>query len=73
MDAEIAVRDLADQQRYNVLPRIVTALGWKQSEHDLHRAPEHERLALLVGDSTFRQRVSTKLTYSLSVSSSGRA
>ncbi|EME47190.1 hypothetical protein DOTSEDRAFT_77571 [Dothistroma septosporum NZE10] len=47
MDAEIGVRDLADHSRYNVLPQVITSLGWSNSEQDLERAPEHERLALL--------------------------
>ena len=31
MDAEIGVRDPADTFRYNVLPSIVKALGWKET------------------------------------------
>lgn len=48
MDAEIAVRDLADQTRYNVLPSIVRACGWIESEEDLNKCLDYERLALLV-------------------------
>lgn len=67
MDAEIAVRDLADERRYNVLPRVVVGLGWKKSEQDLHRAPEHERLALLVSPPISTSRAA--LTCHISVKS----
>ncbi|KAH9816997.1 Nitric oxide synthase [Teratosphaeria destructans] len=47
MDAEIAVRDLADSFRYNALPDVIRALGWLDSSQSLEALPEHERLLLL--------------------------
>ena len=48
MDAEIGVRDLADETRYNMLPEVVRALYPKEVYRPLNQLPEHERLALLV-------------------------
>lgn len=48
MDAEIGVRDLADESRYNVLPAVVSALYPNELRRPLGQLPEHERLALLV-------------------------
>jgi nitric oxide synthase oxygenase domain/subunit/sulfite reductase alpha subunit-like flavoprotein len=47
MDAEIGVRDLGDKNRYDMLPRLATSLGYTSSPSDLDRAPEHEKLAVL--------------------------
>ncbi|PPJ57889.1 hypothetical protein CBER1_11465 [Cercospora berteroae] len=58
MDAEIGVRDLADQFRYNALPKIVVALGWADDEASFERAPEHERLAKL-------SKAQAELTYAV--------
>ncbi|GIZ49867.1 hypothetical protein CKM354_001288500 [Cercospora kikuchii] len=58
MDAEIGVRDLADSFRYNVLPKIVVALGWAEDEASFERAPEHERLAKL-------SKAQAELTYAV--------
>ena len=51
IDAEIAVRGLADTFRYNVLPDIVEAIGLAkgklQNGVDLGNLPEYEQLAML--------------------------
>ncbi|KAF2764150.1 hypothetical protein EJ03DRAFT_346424 [Teratosphaeria nubilosa] len=47
MDAEIAVRDLADSFRYNALPDVIRALGWLDPSQSVETLPEHERLLLL--------------------------
>ncbi|KAJ4301930.1 hypothetical protein N0V90_004026 [Kalmusia sp. IMI 367209] len=47
MDAEIGVRDLADQQRYNALPSLVECLGWVGSIEELDEVQESEKLRLL--------------------------
>ncbi|KAL9090490.1 MAG: hypothetical protein Q9165_005251 [Trypethelium subeluteriae] len=47
MDAEIGVRDLADESRYNVLPDVVTALYPDELHRPLDQLPESERLNLL--------------------------
>ncbi|KAM3415165.1 hypothetical protein BST61_g10287 [Cercospora zeina] len=58
MDAEIGVRNLADQFRYNVLPKLVVALGWAEDEDAFDQAPEHERLAKL-------SKAQAELTYAV--------
>lgn len=58
MDAEIGVRDLADSFRYNVLPQVAFALGWIESEQELDRLPEYERLAII-------SRAQTELNYAV--------
>ncbi|PIA90769.1 Nitric oxide synthase-like protein [Cercospora beticola] len=58
MDAEIGVRDLADSFRFNVLPKLVVALGWAEDESSFERAPEHERLAKL-------SKAQAELTYAV--------
>ncbi|KAI9686081.1 MAG: hypothetical protein M1822_004064 [Bathelium mastoideum] len=47
MDAEIGVRDLADQFRYDVLPKVVRALYPGEIQRPIEQLPEYERLALL--------------------------
>lgn len=47
MDAEIGVRDLADTFRYNVLPSVVKAIGWKETHTPFEDLPDHERLLWL--------------------------
>ena len=48
MDAEIGIRDLADESRYNVLPDIVKELYPSELGSTLEQLPEYQRLALLV-------------------------
>lgn len=48
MDAEIGVRDLADRQRYNVLPSIIEVLGWVTSVEAFEELLEMDKLRLLV-------------------------
>lgn len=48
MDAEIAARDLADTFRYNVLPEVIEAIGWKKKELDFEDLPDLERLLWMV-------------------------
>ena len=48
MDAEIGVRNLADRERYNVLPSLIKALGWIDSVERLDDINEADRLRLLV-------------------------
>ncbi|KAL0935841.1 nitric oxide synthase [Colletotrichum truncatum] len=45
MDAEIGVRNLADQFRYNALPQIAKAIGLV--DRDVEDLPDYERLAVL--------------------------
>lgn len=47
MDAEIGVRNLADRQRYNVLPRVAAALGCIANAEEADRVSEHQRLRML--------------------------
>ncbi|KAL9073915.1 MAG: hypothetical protein Q9157_004561 [Trypethelium eluteriae] len=47
MDAEIGIRDLADESRYNVLPDVVRALYPHELHRPLGQLPESERLNLL--------------------------
>jgi sulfite reductase alpha subunit-like flavoprotein len=47
MDAEIAVRNLADTFRYNVLPEVAKAIGWSSPSHTFGELPDHERLLWL--------------------------
>jgi nitric oxide synthase oxygenase domain/subunit len=44
---EIGVRDLADSFRYNVLPDVVQAIGWKHNGIDFDDLPDHDRLLWL--------------------------
>lgn len=48
MDAEIGIRNLADETRYNVLPDVIRALYSTELRRPLHQLPEYERLSLLV-------------------------
>ena len=71
MDAEIGVRDLADQFRYNVLPDIVDALGLARDK--LHGdievfddLPEYEKLLMLVG--SFNKEAATTVPDSIYLS-----
>jgi hypothetical protein len=48
MDAEIAARDLSDTFRYNVLPEVIQAIGWKRKDLDFDDLPDHERLLWMV-------------------------
>jgi nitric oxide synthase oxygenase domain/subunit/sulfite reductase alpha subunit-like flavoprotein len=68
MDAEIGVRNLADTFRYNALPQVAAALGWVETEHEIDRLPEYERLAVL-------SRAQTELNFAVfhSFKSSGVA
>ena len=47
MDAEIGVCDLADSNRYNVLPNVIRAIYPDELRRPLDQLPEHERLNLL--------------------------
>jgi len=47
MDAEKGVRNLADTFRYNVLPEVAKAIGWRSSTHPFDEIPDHERLLWL--------------------------
>lgn len=58
MDAEIGVRNLADTFRYNALPSIVKAIGWKETSTPFEDLPEHERLLWL-------SRAQTELNYAV--------
>ena len=44
MDAEICVRDLTDSFRYNCLPKVAAAIGWKNTDVAFEDLPGHERL-----------------------------
>lgn len=48
MDAEIAVGDLADTFRYNVLPEVCKVIGWRKKGTEFGDLPDHERLLWLV-------------------------
>lgn len=48
MDAEIGVRDLADSFRYNALPGVAQAIGWKNTGTDFEDLPSQDRLVWLV-------------------------
>ncbi|KAK4504831.1 hypothetical protein PRZ48_002793 [Zasmidium cellare] len=59
MDAEIGLRNLVDENRYNALPSIVDALGLiRTSGKTLDELPEYERLACL-------SRAQTELNYAV--------
>jgi len=45
MDAEIGVRNLADAFRYNALPEVARAIGFKGE--DIEELPDHEKLVWL--------------------------
>lgn len=47
MDAEIGVRDLADSFRYNALPGVAKAIGWKNTGTDFEDLPSQDRLVWL--------------------------
>lgn len=55
MDAEIGVRDLADEARYNALPDVAKALYPNETQKPLEQLPEYERLALLVSSHPSRR------------------
>lgn len=44
MDAEIAVRNLTDTFRYNVLPDVIKAIGWQKKKFEFEDLPDHEKL-----------------------------
>ncbi|OIW33174.1 hypothetical protein CONLIGDRAFT_666516 [Coniochaeta ligniaria NRRL 30616] len=47
LDAEVGVRNLADESSYNVLPSVVKALGLLPMNHKLDDLPAYEKLAHL--------------------------
>ena len=59
MDAEIGIRNLADQSRYNVLPNVVKRLYVNEVSRPFDQLPEHERLALLVSNNVRAQASQT--------------
>jgi len=48
MDVEIAARNLLDTFRYNVLPEVIQAIGWKKKDLDFEDLPDHEWLLWMV-------------------------
>lgn len=48
MDAEIGVRDLADTSRYDCLPQVAEAIGWKKEGVAFEDLPDHERMRWMV-------------------------